>query len=237
MPRSNSRFLRAIPAGDRLVGRPGPRAAASLGPGIHDAVAVLEEGGQVAAGEVAILVDGCRQNASTVAAIPGWIVRSPAEEGHSKWRSCDNHAEACLSGWCDGLWPHDGTGQEQFNDSGGVSQIVGNVIGSYLAGGLNLRAMAGGGLEQRRLDSARPRIHVAGSYPWSTMLSVRAKSKSAAARRRQPRASLSTTTVASESRKGKQSHRFVRPAPVRSKSVIRYGSDFQLLEKSNMRPG
>ena len=58
---------------------------------VDDADAVLEERRQVAAGEVAILVDGRGQHRAAVVAIPGGIIGAAAEERDAIGGPADDH--------------------------------------------------------------------------------------------------------------------------------------------------
>src|SRR5947207_11975601 len=58
---------------------------------IDDPVLVLEERRQMAAGDVAILVDRRRDDAAAVLLGPRRIVGSTAEERNAKGRACDDH--------------------------------------------------------------------------------------------------------------------------------------------------
>ena len=59
---------------------------------VDDADAMLEERRQIAAGEIAVLVDGGRQHRAAVLAIPGGVVGAAAEEGDSEGSSADDHS-------------------------------------------------------------------------------------------------------------------------------------------------
>ena len=52
---------------------------------------MLEERRQVAAGDVAVLVDRRRQHRPAVLAVPRRVVRAPAEERDAEWRPADDH--------------------------------------------------------------------------------------------------------------------------------------------------
>ena len=59
---------------------------------VDDADAVLEERRQIAAGEVAILVDGGGQDGAAVLPIPARVVGAAAEEGDAEGGSADDHS-------------------------------------------------------------------------------------------------------------------------------------------------
>ena len=64
---------------------------ARLNVAIDDADAMLKERRQMATSEVAIFVDGGRENGAAVRVIPRRIIRSAAEKGDAVGRSADNH--------------------------------------------------------------------------------------------------------------------------------------------------
>ena len=64
--------------------------------GVDHAILVLEERRQIAAGDVAVLVDGGREDGAAVLPIPGRIVGAAAEEGDAKWGSADDHFSTLL---------------------------------------------------------------------------------------------------------------------------------------------
>src|SRR5947209_2014239 len=59
--------------------------------GVDDAVVVLKERGEMAAGEITVLVDRCRQNCAAILAVPGGVIGATTEERDAKWGSADNH--------------------------------------------------------------------------------------------------------------------------------------------------
>ena len=65
--------------------------AAGLDLAIDQANAVLEEGRQIAAGEVAVFVDGAGENGAAVNAIPRRIIGAAAEKGDAKRGATDDH--------------------------------------------------------------------------------------------------------------------------------------------------
>jgi len=58
--------------------------------GIDDAVLVIEEWGQAAASDIAILVDARCKNSAAMLQKPAGIVSATAEEGNSERSTCDN---------------------------------------------------------------------------------------------------------------------------------------------------
>src|SRR5512135_3413637 len=64
---------------------------ATLNLGIDHADTVFEEGRQIPTGQVAILVDGCRQHRATVLAIPRRVICPAAEERNSIRSPTDDH--------------------------------------------------------------------------------------------------------------------------------------------------
>src|SRR5262245_13643928 len=58
---------------------------------INQANAVLEERGQVTAGEIAVLVDAGRQHSAAMAPVPRRVVGAAAKEGNAKRRPADDH--------------------------------------------------------------------------------------------------------------------------------------------------
>src|SRR6187402_2209813 len=65
-----------------------------LDPGIDDAVLVVEELRQVAAGDVAVLVYRGGEHRAAVTLEPRRVVGSPAEERDAKRRARDDHSAA-----------------------------------------------------------------------------------------------------------------------------------------------
>src|SRR2546429_2055824 len=59
--------------------------------GIDDAVSMLEEGREVAAVDIAVLVDRRGQHGSAMLDIPFWIIRPATEEGDPKRGSANDH--------------------------------------------------------------------------------------------------------------------------------------------------
>src|SRR6185312_13712460 len=59
---------------------------------INDPQAMFEKGRQMAAGEVAVFIDGGGEDGPAVLAIPAGIVRAPAEKRNSIRSSADDHS-------------------------------------------------------------------------------------------------------------------------------------------------
>lgn len=51
---------------------------------VNDLVVVFEEGGEFAAADVAVFVDGAGQGGSAVLAVPGWVVGASTEKGNAE---------------------------------------------------------------------------------------------------------------------------------------------------------
>ena len=59
---------------------------------VNDADGMLEEGGQIAAGQITILIDGGRQHRPAMSAIPTRIIGTATEEGDPERCSTDDHS-------------------------------------------------------------------------------------------------------------------------------------------------
>jgi hypothetical protein len=61
---------------------------------VDDAVLVLEEGRQIAARDVTVLVNGRRQDRAAVLFVPRGIIRPAAEERDAKRCACDDQSDS-----------------------------------------------------------------------------------------------------------------------------------------------
>src|SRR5262249_30755654 len=77
---ADGRVLDVVEGGARLDGA------------VDDAQAMLEEGGEGATGEVAILVDRRGEYGAAMGAIPGRVVRSPSNKGDAKRGAANDHS-------------------------------------------------------------------------------------------------------------------------------------------------
>ncbi len=63
---------------------------------VNDTNLVVKERRQIAARDVAVFVDGCGEDGSTILPVPGGVVSPPAKEGDSEGCSANDHRYADL---------------------------------------------------------------------------------------------------------------------------------------------
>src|SRR5438552_10822905 len=65
---------------------------------VNDADGMFEEGGQIAAGQITILIDRGRQHGAAMSAIPTRIIGTATEEGDPERCSADDHSVDLIGG-------------------------------------------------------------------------------------------------------------------------------------------